>query len=128
MSSGNLKETSGKGDISMRGNSYAAACPTRLLLDQIADKWTVLVLGLLARQPMRFNELRRNIDGISQKMLSQTLRRLEANGFVLRTVYPTVPVSVEYSITDLGVSLSKPLDALRDWAEVNFTAVKGNVC
>ena len=112
----------------MRGNSYAAACPTRLLLDQIADKWTVLVLGLLARQPMRFNELRRNIDGISQKMLSQTLRRLEANGFVLRTVYPTVPVSVEYSITDLGVSLSKPLDALRDWAEVNFTAVKGNVC
>jgi DNA-binding HxlR family transcriptional regulator len=98
-------------------NPYAADCPTRRVLDRVADKWTVLILGLLARKPTRFNELRRAIDGISQKMLAQTLRTLERDGLVNRKVIATVPVTVEYSITALGRTLSKTVDALTHWAE-----------
>ena len=87
-------------------NPYASDCPTRRVLDRVADKWTVLILGLLARKPTRFNELRRAIDGISQKMLAQTLRTLERDGLVNRKVIATVPVTVEYSITALGRTLS----------------------
>jgi DNA-binding HxlR family transcriptional regulator len=96
---------------------YASDCPTRLVLDRVADKWTVLILGLLARKPTRFNELRRAVQGISQKMLAQTLRKLERDGLVQRKVVPTVPVTVEYSITALGRTLSTTVDALRKWAE-----------
>lgn len=104
-------------------NPYASDCPTRLVLDRVADKWTVLILGLLARKPTRFNELRRGIDGISQKMLAQTLRALERDGLVQRTVTPTVPVTVEYSITALGRTLSATVDALRKWAEKHIHEV-----
>jgi DNA-binding HxlR family transcriptional regulator len=104
-------------------NVYATACPTRLVLDRIADKWAVLVLGLLGDGPVRFNKLRRQIEGISQKMLSQTLKSLERDGLVARKVIPTVPVTVEYSITPLGETLSATVDSLRIWAETHIEKV-----
>jgi DNA-binding HxlR family transcriptional regulator len=104
-------------------NVYATACPTRLVLDRIADKWAVLVLGLLGDGPVRFNKLPRQIEGISQKMLSQTLKSLERDGLVARKVIPTVPVTVEYSITPLGETLSATVDSLRIWAETHIEKV-----
>lgn len=104
-------------------NAYATNCPTRLVLDRIADKWAVLVLGLLANGPVRFNRLRRQIEGISQKMLSQTLKSLERDGLVSRKATPTVPVTVEYSITPLGETLSATVDGLRVWAETHIDKV-----
>ena len=98
-------------------NPYSANCPTRVVLDRIADKWAVLVLGLLRDGPVRFNRLRRDIEGISQKMLSQTLKNLERDGLVQRTAFPTVPVTVEYALTPLGRTLTDTFDALRLWAE-----------
>ena len=109
---------------SRAGNVYDANCPTRLVLDRIADKWSVLVLGLLAQEPIRFNELRRRIDGISQKVLAQALRQLERDGLISRKVTPTVPVTVEYAITPLGRTLSKTVDALSAWAEKHFPDVQ----
>ena len=91
-------------------------CPTRVVLDRIADKWTVLVLGLLCQRPLRFNQLRREVDGLTQKMLSQTLKALERDGLVTRKAFPTVPVTVEYSITPLGATLSATVDELQRWA------------
>ncbi len=105
-------------------NAYAAECPTRLVLDRIADKWTVLILGLLGQQPWRFNALLRKIEGLSQKVLSQTLKRLERDGLVSRTVFATSPVTVEYSLTPLGGTLADSLDALIRWAEDNIDAVQ----
>jgi len=102
---------------------YAADCPTRLVLDRIADKWTVLLLTLLARRPWRFNELRREIGGLTQKMASQTLKGLERDGLVKRKVTPTVPVTVEYSITPLGRTLSDTVEGLRIWAEQHMPDV-----
>ena len=104
-------------------NVYAAMCPTRQALDRIADKWTVLVIGSLAERPHRFGELRRAIDGISQKMLTQTLRSLELDGLVTRRVEPTVPVTVEYSLTTTGRTLTEPLKAIRCWAEQHIGEV-----
>ena len=95
---------------------YAQNCPTRLLLDRIGDKWTVLVLGLLCRRPRRFNSLRRDIEGLTQKMLSQTLRAMERDGLVTRAVLPTAPVSVEYAVTPLGQTLWDTLEGLQRWA------------
>jgi DNA-binding HxlR family transcriptional regulator len=104
-------------------NAYAHTCPTRMVLDRIADKWAVLVLGLLGDGPVRFNQLRRQIEGISQKMLSQTLKSLERDGLVSRRATPTVPVTVEYSITPLGETLSVTVDNLRIWAETHMEQV-----
>lgn len=104
-------------------NAYAASCPTRMVLDRVADKWAVLILGLLSGGPIRFNQLRRAIEGISQKMLSQTLKSLERDGLVTRKVTPTVPVTVEYAITHLGRTLAATVDPLRLWAETHFDAV-----
>ena len=98
-------------------NPYDANCPTRLVLDRIGDKWAVLILGLLDGAPQRFNQLRRSIDGLSQKMLSQTLKSLERDGLAQRRAFATVPVTVEYSITPLGRTLSATLESLRRWAE-----------
>jgi DNA-binding HxlR family transcriptional regulator len=98
-------------------NVYLAACPTRQVLDRIADKWTALIVGLLDQRPHRFNELRRVIEGISQKVLTETLRSLEADGLVTRRVLATKPPSVEYSLTPLGRTLTGPLAAIRLWAE-----------
>lgn len=104
-------------------NAYAQDCPTRLVLDRIADKWAVLVLGLLEGGPVRFNQLRRQIGGISQKMLSQTLKSLERDGLVSRTITPTVPITVEYAVTPLGRTLSATVDKLRIWAETHMPQV-----
>ena len=104
-------------------NAYAAACPTRLALDRIADKWTVLILGRLTEEPMRFNRLRREIEGMTQKTLAATLRSLERDGLVTRTVTPSVPISVEYAITPLGETLADAVGALRLWAENYIDAV-----
>ena len=108
---------------SMKPNTYAANCPTRQILDRVGDKWAVLILLLVRDEPMRFNALRRAIEGISQKMLSQVLKSLERDGLIKRRVIATVPVTVEYSITPLGATLSKAVDALRDWAESNLKEV-----
>ena len=102
---------------------YRAACPTRQALDRIADKWTALIVGLLAERPHRFNELRRAIDGISQKVLTQTLRSLEVDGLLTRRELGGKPVSVEYALTPLGRSLVAPLAAIRDWAEQHIEEV-----
>lgn len=99
---------------------YQENCPTRLLLDRIADKWTVLIIGQLQKRTFRFNELRRMIPGITQKMLTQTLKSLEKDGLVNRKIYATVPLKVEYSLTTLGHSLTKILNNLADWAETNM--------
>lgn len=106
----------------MQGDLYDPRCPTRLVLDRIADKWTVMLLVTLAAAPTRFAALRRRT-GISQKMLSQTLRRMERDGLVSRHVFPTVPVTVEYAATPLGRTLAATLDSLRDWAESHIGAV-----
>lgn len=109
--------------MSQPWNPYQAQCPTRLLLDRIANKWSVLVIDLLAPAPLRFSALKRAIEGISQKMLTQTLRRMEADGFVKRQAFATVPVTVEYSLTPLGQSLQAALSPLRQWAEENMAEV-----
>ena len=93
------------------------SCPVRQVLDQIGDKWSTLMLLSLSEKPYRFGELRRLIPDISQRMLTQTLRDLQRNGLVSRTVFPTNPPSVEYRLTPLGTSLLGPLNALVRWAE-----------
>ena len=98
------------------GNPYRNGCPTRRVLDRIGDRWTVLTVGALRDEEVRFSELRRRIDGISQKMLTQTLRGLERDGLVRRTVYPEVPVRVEYALTEAGCTLREPLRALEEWS------------
>ena len=98
------------------GDPYKADCPTRMALDRIADKWTVLVLGLLAAESLRFNQLRRAVEGLSQKMLSQTLKTLERDGLVSRKAFATVPVTVEYTITPLGRTLASALSPIALWA------------
>ena len=89
------------------------------ILSRVGDKWTVLVVELLGQGPLRFNELRRLIGGISQKMLTTTLRGLERDGFVTRTVFPTIPPRVDYELTDLGRDLLVPVHALGEWARLN---------
>lgn len=107
----------------LQGNPYSARCPTRYVLDHIADKWATLILGLLAQQPWRFNALLRQIDGLSQKVLSQTLKRLERDGLVKRQAFATVPVTVEYSMTPLGATLAQSMTVVIAWAQDNLQAV-----
>jgi DNA-binding HxlR family transcriptional regulator len=104
-------------------NVYNAACPTRHVLDLIADKWSALIIGLLESRSLRFAELQRHIGGISQKMLTQTLRNLERDGLVRRTVYAEVPPRVEYALTPLGKTLCEPIAAIIRWSEENIAAV-----
>jgi DNA-binding HxlR family transcriptional regulator len=104
-------------------NAYSADCPTRQILDRVGDKWAVLILLLVRDEPMRFNALRRTIEGISQKMLSQVLKSLERDGLIRRRAIATVPVTVEYSITPLGATLAGAVDPLREWAEKNLKEV-----
>lgn len=102
---------------------YEENCPTRLVLDRLADKWALLILDRLDDGAVRFNHLRRDIKGISQKVLSQTLKKLERDGLVTRSVFPTVPVTVEYALTPLGRTLTETVSALAHWAEKNMEAV-----
>lgn len=106
-----------------RGNVFSGNCPTRQLLDRIGDKWSVLILLLLGDGAMRFNGLKREIGGVSQKMLSQTLRSLERDGLVTRAVMPTKPVTVVYAIAPLGRELLAALRFMIDWAETRMSDV-----
>lgn len=102
----------------------AELCPVRSVIDQIGGKWTTLILLALAEQPYRFGALRRLVPDISQRMLTQTLRDLERDGYVLRSVFPTKPPSVEYRLTDLGQSLIGALEVLVTWAEAHHDRVR----
>jgi DNA-binding HxlR family transcriptional regulator len=101
-------------------------CPSRLVLDRIADKWTALTIQILAGGTMRYAALQREIGGISQKMLTQTLRSLERDGLVQRTVHPVVPPKVEYSLTRLGRTLIEPLQGLCRWSEKHLAELQAN--
>ncbi len=109
---------------SLHPNVLSAQCPTRKVLDLIADKWTTLVIYLLAGGKHRYGELHKRIEGISQKMLTQTLRQLEDDGLVNRRVYPEVPPRTEYELTPLGETLREPLSALCRWAEEHLPEVE----
>jgi DNA-binding HxlR family transcriptional regulator len=103
-----------------------AQCPSRLVLDRIADKWTALIIQVLANGTKRYAELQREIGGISQKMLTQTLRSLERDGLVQRKVHPVVPPKVEYSLTKLGRTLIEPLHELCRWSEKHLAELQAN--
>src|SRR5690242_8015893 len=121
-------------------DAFLAACPSRKLLDRIADKWVTLILAALggdgspqpgagcAGEPrsMRYSELLRLLAGVSQKMLTQTLRSLERDGLVTRTVTPTVPVTVTYELTGLGLSLHRVMRGIKVWAEAHMDEVLTN--
>ncbi|WP_108249218.1 winged helix-turn-helix transcriptional regulator [Planctomonas deserti] len=102
---------------------YNRDCPTRAMLDRIGDRWTVLVVGALASGPLRFGQLATRVDGVSQKMLTQTLRGLERDGLVTRTVFPQIPPRVEYELTETGRTLQEPLNALEEWASAHMADV-----
>lgn len=95
---------------------FNSQCPSRQVLDRIGDRWSVLILVALSDGPMRYTELSRRIEGVSQKMLTQTLRGLERDGMVARTVHPVIPPRVDYELTDLGRTLRRPISALEAWA------------
>lgn len=107
-------------------NVFDSNCGSRRVLALIADKWTAIVVYALARGTMRFGQLQGEVDGVSQKMLTQTLRSLERDGLVRREVYPTVPPKVEYSLTPLGETLKEPLGAICRWSEEHLPEVEEN--
>lgn len=101
---------------------YRADCPSRVILDQIADKWSMLALTVLS-EPRRFNAIKRRLDGVTQRVLTQTLRRLERNGLVDRRILPVSPPGVEYSLTARGRSLQVPFAALYGWTVDNMDGI-----
>jgi DNA-binding HxlR family transcriptional regulator len=103
---------------------FSVDCPSRLLFDQIADKWSMMVLTVLDAGPMRFNAIKRQLEGVTQKALTQCLRRLERNGLLSRCVIVTSPIGVEYEITPLGRSLQPPFKALYAWTKDHLDAVE----
>jgi len=120
-------------------NAFLTNCPSRQLLARISDKWVALILAALgsdgpsptrgcAGEPraMRYSELSRRLNGVSQKMLTQTLRSLERDGLLTRTVTPTVPVTVTYELTELGLSLQNVMCGIKEWAEANMDEVIAN--
>jgi len=121
-------------------NAFLAGCPSRQLLDRISDKWVALTLAALGSEgphdsrgdgvgeprSLRYSELSRRLAGVSQKMLTQTLRSLERDGLITRTVTPTVPVTVTYALTDLGLSLQQMMRDIKEWAETNMDQVLAN--
>jgi DNA-binding HxlR family transcriptional regulator len=111
---------------SHRGDLFDAACPTRQLLDRVGTKWTTMLVLTLDRRDgeLRFNELKRAMTGISQKMLTQTLRSLERDGLITRRVEPSVPPRVFYGLTPRGTSLAQPLAQLREWAETHMPQIQ----
>lgn len=105
------------------GNVFDSNCPSRSVVEILSDKWAVLLLWSLAPEPLRFGELRRRLDGVTQKMLTQTLRSLERNGLVSRTVYATTPPSVEYALLPLGTSVSEISEQMCVWAQDHIKEV-----
>ncbi|HET7233715.1 MAG TPA: helix-turn-helix domain-containing protein [Longimicrobium sp.] len=110
--------------VEMRGNVRSERCGSRSVLDLVADKWAVIVIYVLAGGTHRFGELQRAVGGVSQKMLTQTLRGLERDGLVERRVYPEVPPRVEYTLSPLGETLVEPLSSLCRWAEEHYWEVE----
>jgi DNA-binding HxlR family transcriptional regulator len=98
-------------------------CPSRKVLEIISDKWTILIIEILSVRTFRFGELKKNLGGISQKMLAQTLRKLEQCGLIARKSYPVLPLKVEYSLTPLGKNLAAMLKQVTDWAEQNVSEI-----
>lgn len=111
--------------MSLQDTSQSANCTAMSdVLNRIGDKWSVMVVGMLGRNgTLRFNELKRLINGVSQRMLTLTLRNLERDGLVTRTIYPEVPPRVEYSLTELGKTLQVPISKLWDWSADNHAAI-----
>jgi DNA-binding HxlR family transcriptional regulator len=121
-------------------DAFLAGCPSRQLLDRISDKWVTLILAALGSdgphhsgadcvstpRAMRYSELSRRLAGVSQKMLTQTLRSLERDGLITRSVTPTVPVTVTYQLTDLGLSLQQLMRGIKEWAEAHMNEVLAN--
>jgi DNA-binding HxlR family transcriptional regulator len=105
-------------------DAFVAACPSRQLLDRLADKWATLILCALADGEQRYSELSRTIAGVSQKMLTQTLRNLERDGMLIRSITPAVPVRVSYQLTPLGGSLLPIVQSIKDWAEQHMPVVQ----
>ncbi|MCZ6803467.1 MAG: helix-turn-helix domain-containing protein [Proteobacteria bacterium] len=112
----------------LKPNVYAAACPSREILVLIGEKWVCLVVGALSAQKiLRFGELKRICEGVSQKMLTQTLRKLERDGLVIRTVYADeLPLKVEYQLSPLGKSLVPVIQQVKSWAETNLNKINNN--
>lgn len=115
--------TSAERDTILPYSVYSQNCPARQFLDRLADKWTMLIIGRLKMGDTRFNQLRRDIEGITQKVLSQTLKKLERDGLIARRVFATVPVTVEYSLTSLGLTLAETIENLAHWAESHIDAM-----
>ncbi len=109
----------------VRGDAFDPDCPTRVVLDRIGDKWTVLVIGSLEDGSLRFSELRARIGGVAPKVLTQTLRAMERDGLLTRTVHAQVPPRVDYELTPLGASLTAPIATLTDWAETHLVQILG---
>ena len=106
-------------------NKRKETCPAvREVLHRVGDKWSVLIVDLLGEGPMRFSDLRRSVEGISQRMLTLTLRGLERDGLITRTVFPEIPPRVEYELTRLGKTLLEPIQGLAEWAERNRTSIQ----
>lgn len=105
-------------------NAFMAACPSRQVLDTISDKWVCLVISALEDGPRRYSELSTRIAGVSQKMLTQTLRSLERDGLVTRTVTPSVPVRVDYELTSLGDTIVPVIHAIKKWAESHIDEIQ----
>ncbi len=109
---------------SRRGNLFAAECPSRQVLQHVTSRWGVLVLvALISGERRRFSELRREIGGVSEKMLAQTLQGLEGDGFVERTAHPVVPPHVDYRLTGLGLQVARHVHELADWIEASMPAI-----
>ncbi|WP_417762789.1 winged helix-turn-helix transcriptional regulator [Shewanella sp.] len=108
----------------MTYNVYSRNCPTRVFFDRVAERWILLIIGLLRDgRPRRFSELKRQVEGISQKVLSQKLKWLERDGLVTRQVFATMPLTVEYQLTPLGLSFAETIERVSHWAENNFEQV-----
>ena len=110
-------------DLLARGDLFAEKCPSRDVLKHVTSRWGVLLLVALLAGTHRFSDLRRKVNGISEKMLAQTLQWLEGDGFVQRISYPVVPPHVEYTLTPLGQEIGKKVESLADWIETNLPAI-----
>ena len=110
-------------DLLRRGELLKADCPSREVLKHVTSRWGVLVLMVLLEQTCRFSDLRRRVDGVSEKMLAQTLQWLASDGFVIRTAYDEVPPHVDYRLTPLGEEVARQVTSLADWIEMNLSRI-----
>jgi DNA-binding HxlR family transcriptional regulator len=120
------QESDAEDAVAVMSDVFRAECGTRAVLDLLADKWTVLVVAALSTEPRRYSQVKRQVEGISHKVLTQTLRALERDGLLTRTVHPVVPPMVEYELTALGVTLVEPLVALCAWAAEHLDEVEAS--